>query len=329
MYKIKMMPGQEPYTPEELARLEALMKAAMAAEAQAQAEWPGPASQALDELEHWARTLSPRRLVPLMLLAALANQACGAEPTLRVGTFNIRYDEPADGPHAWSAGRRARVVAAVRQLSPDIMALQEVQPHQRDELALDLAPEWALEWAQVGPVGNAILYRTGRVELTSTSAWSLGPGEIGSAWPGRHPRAVLRAEVTDRLTGHQLGFRASHTSGPGPEAERLLGGDRAAVEIVALDANWIWGPNVWGLTPAEPAMTAAGWVDLVGPTTAPPTGWGGAPPGSRPDPTARVDWVMGAGDLTVVSSTVAPVSPGGLPCSDHWPVVVDVLVGPG
>jgi endonuclease/exonuclease/phosphatase family metal-dependent hydrolase len=62
--------------------------------------------------------------------------SCG-ESALVVATFNVRYDNPADGPHRWS--ERAEVVAErLRDLSADVLAIQEALPHQVDRLEREL-----------------------------------------------------------------------------------------------------------------------------------------------------------------------------------------------
>src|SRR5256885_1408740 len=48
---------------------------------------------------------------------------------LRIMTFNVRYDEEADGPHAWPY-RRDAAVAMIREHEVDLVALQEPLPNQ-------------------------------------------------------------------------------------------------------------------------------------------------------------------------------------------------------
>src|SRR5262245_37413160 len=60
---------------------------------------------------------------------------------LRVMTFNIRYDEPADGRHAWRY-RRGLVLDTIRDDDPDLLGLQEPMADQWEEIASAL-PEWS------------------------------------------------------------------------------------------------------------------------------------------------------------------------------------------
>src|SRR5687768_9302142 len=58
-------------------------------------------------------------------------------PPIRALSFNIRYDNPADGIHAWP-NRRERVIALIDSYDADIIALQEVTPAQLEFIAANL-----------------------------------------------------------------------------------------------------------------------------------------------------------------------------------------------
>ena len=45
-------------------------------------------------------------------------------PRLKVMTFNIRYDEEADGRHAWRH-RRDLAIETIRRHDPDLLGVQE------------------------------------------------------------------------------------------------------------------------------------------------------------------------------------------------------------
>ncbi|MHC4247096.1 MAG: endonuclease/exonuclease/phosphatase family protein, partial [Planctomycetota bacterium] len=70
------------------------------------------------------------RLVAVLAAIAFPPSSLVADPpTVTVETWNIRYDNPGDGPHAWRH-RREGVIAHLRDGSPDVLGLQEVLPHQ-------------------------------------------------------------------------------------------------------------------------------------------------------------------------------------------------------
>src|SRR5688500_3725718 len=72
---------------------------------------------------------------PAVVLTCLISVfACGDEPLpVRALTFNIRYDNPADGENAWRH-RRDAVARLVDERKVDIAGLQEVLASQLDDL---------------------------------------------------------------------------------------------------------------------------------------------------------------------------------------------------
>jgi hypothetical protein len=68
--------------------------------------------------------------------------------TLRVMTFNLRYDNPGDGANAW-ARRRDTVVRVVHAFKPDLLGTQEALAGQADFL------REALAWVSAGTMAGA------------------------------------------------------------------------------------------------------------------------------------------------------------------------------
>ena len=121
-----------------------------------------------------------RRAAAVIALASLSAIAChnppssaprataATAPPLRVMTFNIRYDNPADGVNAWP-NRKDWVAALVRFHGADVVGVQEALAHMLTDLDARLPG-----FARVG-VGrtdgrtkgefSAILYRTDRLAL--------------------------------------------------------------------------------------------------------------------------------------------------------------------
>lgn len=67
-------------------------------------------------------------------------------PELRVMSFNIRYDNPGDGPDAWPL-RKELVTGLIDYHRPDVLGLQEALRHQIDDLQQAL-PDFA--WYGIG-----------------------------------------------------------------------------------------------------------------------------------------------------------------------------------
>lgn len=93
---------------------------------------------------------------------------------MRVVSFNIRYDEPADGDHIW--GRRIPALAAVwEQFDADVIGIQEGLPHQVNTIhALFSQYDWFGRGGNPDSSGEheAIFYRRDRFQcLESGHFW--------------------------------------------------------------------------------------------------------------------------------------------------------------
>lgn len=149
--------------------------------------------------------------IPVILFATLStssqNVEAPSDPTaLRVMTFNIRYDEPNDGVHAWPH-RKERVASVVRFHRADLVGMQEALIGQIRDLEA-LLPGFA--WVGVGrddgrEAGefSPIFYRTDRVEVLRHDTFWLSetPEEAGSmGWNAAHSRIVTWAHLRDKRT---------------------------------------------------------------------------------------------------------------------------------
>ena len=164
-----------------------------------------------------------RRLAPVALLclapaagchapvparaSAAAPVAAAPAPPLRVMSFNLRLDTPADGANAWPH-RRDWVAGLVRYHAPDAIGVQEALAHMLVDLDTRLPG-----FARVG-VGradgreggefSAILYRTDRLELIDDGTFWLSPTpEVpgSKGWDAAIERVATWARFRDRRTG--------------------------------------------------------------------------------------------------------------------------------
>lgn len=145
-------------------------------------------------------------LVGFSLSSVFAIQAqSSAEKSLKVMTFNIRYNEPRDGANAWM-NRKTKVAGVIRFHKADLIGVQEAQNNQLKDLET-LLPDFA--WCGVGRDGgdkgeySAILYRKERFKLLETKTFWLSetPEKAGSkGWDADYPRIVTWAKFQDRRT---------------------------------------------------------------------------------------------------------------------------------
>lgn len=146
---------------------------------------------------------------------------------MKIVTFNLRMENPADGPHCFTA-RRETIVGRIRAEKPDILGFQEALPamydylreklpqytfvgHGRDESYLDEA--------------NPIAFRSDRFALKSYATRWLSPTpEVpGSRFPEDQsicPRVFVTAELYDRQTGRVLRIVNTHLDHEGPIARK-------------------------------------------------------------------------------------------------------------
>jgi len=166
-------------------------------------------------------------VVLLFVLAApVPSQATDSTTvSVKVMTYNIRYDNPDDsGRVAWE-NRRDMVASTIRFRGPDVVGTQEGKIHQLYDLEERLP---AYEWIGVGREsgGNefsALFYRTDRLELLDHHTFWLSdtptvPGSRG--WDAALPRIVTWARFRDRTTGDSLFVLNTHFDHEGEAARR-------------------------------------------------------------------------------------------------------------
>lgn len=168
--------------------------------------------------------------LPLLLCAFTA----GAQPdTITVVTYNIRYDNPDDGPDRWDL-RKEALSGLVSGLRPSIIGLQEGLAHQLTYLDA----QWPGH-ARFG-VGredgdrrgefSPIYYDTARFELAEGRTFWLSPtpDTVSKGWDAACERIATWALLRDRVRGDSLLVVNTHWDHVGSEArlrsaELLLG----------------------------------------------------------------------------------------------------------
>lgn len=258
--------------------------------------------------------------------------------SLRVATWNIRYDNPDDGPNAWPL-RRERVGALVRFLQPDVIGFQEALHGQVLDLA-DMLPGY--RWVGVGrddgkQTGeySPVFYRADRVTLSdSGTVWlSQQPDSVGSVgWDAALPRVATW--VSAEMAGGQYVILNAHFDHVGTEARRnsaaLLVG-LANDKSRAADGALVIGD--FNAAPgSEPyAVLAAGLRDartLGADHSGPDETYFGFSVAAAGDSTAfsgrSIDHIFVSEGTEVVRTAVLTSHRRGRFLSDHLPVVADV-----
>lgn len=266
-----------------------------------------------------------------------AREGATAAPSIVVGTFNIRYDNAADGDNAWRH-RRAMVADILR--SGEIWGLQEALPSQVAEL-LGALPEFDAVWRtrERDPArGEAcpILFRRDR--------WSLDPAAKGVFWLSETPQvagsrgwdaALPRIATYARLVsrdGRGLWIVNLHLDHRGEGARLGSSGvvadwiaSRVADEPVVVLGDFNCGPGSDPIARLE-SDARIGLRDA----------WRAANPRVREQGTfngwnaafgdERIDFVFVSPGIDIVGARIDTSRPGGRWPSDHAPVTAEVAL---
>lgn len=162
------------------------------------------------------------------MLAFFLLVGCAPQKTsqVRLATFNLRYDNPADSLNAWQY-RKDSVCAFIREKQFDVLGMQEVLEHQLKDLLACLSG-----YASVG-VGRddgktqgeyaPILYRTDKYDLLDSNTFWLceNPDSVGKlGWDAACTRIATWAKLKDKATGKEFLMVNTHFDHVGTEARR-------------------------------------------------------------------------------------------------------------
>lgn len=158
----------------------------------------------------------------LLFFAAFALQA----QTVNVMTYNIRYDNPGDGPNQWDK-RKSKVIDLLKKYNPDIFGVQEALHHQLEDLSAQL-PDY--EYFGVGRDDgkqkgeySAIFIRKARFKLLDESTFWLSttPDIPGSKdWDAAITRVVTWGKLRDRKSKEEFVILNTHFDHVGKEARK-------------------------------------------------------------------------------------------------------------
>lgn len=261
--------------------------------------------------------------------------------SVRVMTFNIRFDNPDDGLDAWPH-RSEMVARTMRFHKADIVGVQEALLHQLEALD-ELLPYFGRigEGRNAGEDGgefSALFYRKDRFEMLDNGTFWLSdmPDIAGSVgWDAMLPRIVTWGEFTDKATGRSFFVFNTHFDHIGEKArmesaslilEKIdeIAGDSPVV--LTGDFNTTENdPPYKILTNKTENRVAAELSDAFyeseyghhGPTTT----WNGF---KEIVPDRRIDFIFTNAGFDVKQHAILADQQDGRFPSDHLPVVADI-----
>ena len=271
-----------------------------------------------------------------LLLSTLGHARPAPQP-LRVATYNLRYNNPGDGPNAWP-NRQEMVKELVRYHHFDVFGTQEGLRGQLNDMA-ELR-----DYAFVGrgrddgrEAGehSAIFYRKSRLQLLKTGDFWLSetPDRPGKGWDATCCNRICTwARLKDLETKQELYFFSVHFDHEGVVARRESG-QLLVRKIAEIAGN---APVIcvgdFNSTPDTEQIRAMQTLlrDARAASSTPPYGPVGTFQGfDLAAPLAdRIDYIFVSANSQVLSYAVLTDSRRGRYPSDHFPVVADVVIQP-
>lgn len=266
---------------------------------------------------------------------------------LAVMTFNIRFNNPADGKNAWPK-RRDDVAELIRRQKPDLLGLQEALAGQISDLEKRLGDDY--DWYGVGRDDGKekgefvpVFFRRDRFDVLAKGTFWLSetpdkPGVIG--WDAALPRVATWLKLKDKPTGRTLLFANVHYDHRGDkarlESSRLL---RRKLLELAGDAPILLLGDFNAAPDSRPYQALVDSADLksgdgapakaavlrdarglVAEPSGPDTTWNGF---TKAVKGSRIDHVLVDARWMVASyAVIDEQTPDGRFYSDHFPIVV-------
>lgn len=270
-----------------------------------------------------------------MLWTPLAAAAPGAAVPINVASYNLRYNNPADGPNAWPA-RRDMVKALIRYHAFDIVGTQEGLADQVADLAR------LEEFGHVG-VGrddgkragehSAIFFRKSRFTLLDKGDFWLSetPDRPSRGWDATCcNRLVSWARLRERSSGRALFVFSAHFDHEGQVARRASADlllEKVAAIAGAAPAIVVGDFNSTPDTPQMQKMAKA-MRDAYQVSQAPPYGPTGTYNGFRLDAPLldRIDYIFVDRQVEVLDYAVLTDTLDQRYPSDHHPVLARVIL---
>ena len=144
--------------------------------------------------------------------------------SLKVMTYNIRYDNKNDGVNQW-VNRKEKVADLIRQNNPDLIGVQEALLHQLKDL-IQLLPDYTYygvgrEDGKEKGEFSAILVRHSRFGVLLDSTFWLSPTPLvagSKGWDAALPRIATWTKLYDKETKKELFYINTHFDHIGVQA---------------------------------------------------------------------------------------------------------------
>jgi len=288
------------------------------------------------------KTIFPLLLLTLIMFVRLGIAAeqgavsSSAASSVNVLSFNIRYNNPDDGEHAWP-NRKGMVASVVRFHAADLIGMQEVLRSQIDDLTV-LLPNYSWYGVARNDGKNSgefspIFYRRDRFQLLDSGEFwlSQNPDQIGSkSWDAALPRIATWVKFRDRESKQEFIHLNTHFDHRG-EVARARSAELILDRLKTLSGNMpvvVTGDfNVPPESEAYATMTSM-LVDSKLESVSEPHGPEGTFGGFTVkvgDTGDRIDYVFVAEGTKVLRYAALSDQWDGRYPSDHLPVLAEII----
>jgi endonuclease/exonuclease/phosphatase family metal-dependent hydrolase len=260
---------------------------------------------------------------------------------LKVMTFNIRYDNPADSAQAWQ-NRAHFVYRFLKDEEPDLIGMQEVMAHQYAYLDSVLTGYSSIGVGRTDGVKkgemNPVFYRKERFDLIRTRTfWLSDTSEVPGtkAWGSSLPRIVTWVELSEKNSSKHFYFFNTHFAHDSDSARTM------SSELLINKVDSIAGDFPFVVTgDFNMLISSKGYEILTGPyetiplfihtyavTEKRPVGPAYTFNGfSDTTSSGRIDYIFVRNGMGVHSHRTFLEKEQGVYISDHWPVMATISI---
>jgi endonuclease/exonuclease/phosphatase family metal-dependent hydrolase len=252
-------------------------------------------------------------------------------------TYNIRYDNPGDGPDRWAL-RKAWLCSQIRQAGPDIFGIQEGLAHQVSYIDSTLD-----EYRYIG-VGRedgkqkgefcAIYYQANKYKVLKKSTFWLSatPGKVSVGWDAALERICTYGLFREILTGRKFWVFNTHFDHIGVKAreesarlvlQKINALNKAGYPVVLM-GDFNSGPGSEAISLITGSLRDSKIADKS--MSMMPDGTFNGFDASRPA-TERIDYIFSGGKNTeVLDYAVIRELKEGRYASDHFAVIARINI---
>lgn len=268
--------------------------------------------------------------IPLIFFLCLSLHA----QDIKVMTYNIRYDNPGDGPNEWSK-RKHKVIDLIKKYDPDIIGVQEALHHQLLDIENQLA---AYDFFGAGRDDgkqkgehSAIFIKKDRFKVLDENTFWLSqtPNVPGSKhWDAAITRVVTWGKLHDKRSDKSFIMINTHFDHIGKESRKQSAAiikDSAAVMGKDLPVIITGDFNFTREQPPYQVMMDDSGLRIIdtAPAKAPGTACG-FEVGSRP--CSAIDYIFHSPHFKSKNYKVVQDNDGTYYPSDHLPVIVSLTL---